>query len=238
MKERKKLLRDRKVDLNHIIELKLNKKIEEIKTKLFDITVSNGLLRHALLNDFNVITSALRLCKRKNRIGNMLVEIKERVKIAMDTIDRSREIEKSIFEKNLKRLSVSEVADQIALEHPNINFSIKSTQGIIADEAVYEIFNNLVKNAIRHGKAKNISIKSEYIRGKNKTLVKICNDGEKIEESIINDIFKEGVKGNNTGNTGIGLYVVKETMIRYGGNVSIKNNENGNVSFLLEFQSI
>ena len=61
----------------------------------------------------------------------------------------------------------------------------------------------------------------------NKFVIKIQNNGPKIEENIINKIFEPGfsTKKDEEKNHGFGLAIVKEIVEKYDGNISVSSSE-------------
>ena len=70
----------------------------------------------------------------------------------------------------------------------------------------------------------------------NKFVIKIQNNGPKIEESIINRIFEPGfsTKKDEGKNHGFGLAIVKEIVEKYDGNITVSSSEKF-TEFLMKF---
>jgi signal transduction histidine kinase len=52
----------------------------------------------------------------------------------------------------------------------------------------------------------------------------VADQGKGIPDEVKARVFDEGFTFGETGNTGLGLYIVKKTMERYGGSVVAKDN--------------
>lgn len=87
------------------------------------------------------------------------------------------------------------------------------------------IIDNILNNFMRYAEKKiKITIKNKRIT--------FYNDGENIDENILNDLFtpyKKGIKGQ----FGLGLSIVKKTVALFGYEVSVKNEKKG-VTFLIK----
>ncbi|BBE30854.1 sensor histidine kinase CssS [Tepiditoga spiralis] len=81
------------------------------------------------------------------------------------------------------------------------------------------VFENILDNQLRYA---NTKIKIKFIENK----IIIFNDGEKIEEDTLKEIFKPFKKGKN-GENGIGLSIVKRIIEIHGGTIEIINKEDG-----------
>ena len=62
------------------------------------------------------------------------------------------------------------------------------------------------------------------------------NNGTKIPEEIKDRIFEEEFSHGERGRTGMGLHLVERNIIRYGGSIYLEENEDSNVSFILNLK--
>lgn len=133
----------------------------------------------------------------------------------------------AIKEIDLKPI-VEGLVDKIKITRPDIQFKIE-----IESEALYKgdkenweiIFNNILTNFIRYAN-------NEISININKDIIELKNDGEIIEEIILNKIFDTYTMGNK-GKTGLGLAIVKQTLELFGYKIRAENLENG-VKFIIE----
>jgi len=133
----------------------------------------------------------------------------------------------TVKEIDLKPI-VENLVDKIKIARPDIQFKIE-----IASESLYKgdkenweiIFNNILTNFIRYAN-KEISISIT------KDKIELKNDGEAIEERILNKIFDTYTMGNK-GKTGLGLAIVKQTLELFGYKIIAENLEKG-VKFIIK----
>ena len=104
-----------------------------------------------------------------------------------------------------------------------IEINIKGEGSVMADQALESVFKNLINNAITHGKTKKIDI--QITKDKRETTIEVIDYGLGVPDEIKEKIFEEGFKYGETGNTGIGLYIVEQTISRYDGRIKVKNNQ-------------
>ena len=196
----------------------------------------NRILRHDLTNNFTVINSALRLYDSTND-RNYLSEIK-------GSLDRSIKLIRSMGEQeaflpdnsNLKVYSIQDVLDEVINEKTEAKIKINGDSHILADEVIYSVFENIINNAFTHGKASRITIN---IRNKDmKCQISIEDNGQGIPDEIKDKIFEEGFKYGTSGNTGIGLFIVKKAMENYRGEVSVEDNIPTGTIIKLTFNNI
>ena len=99
----------------------------------------------------------------------------------------------------------------------------------MADEVIYSIFENLIENSIKHGKADIVDIK---VKEKKDVEVQVSDNGTGIPDSIKKKVFDEGF---STSKGGMGLYIVKTTMNRYG-SIQVEDNTPQGARFILQFK--
>lgn len=146
---------------------------------------------------------------------NKLNYIQETNKIKDEKIDITEVLNSSI--------------EKFKIQRPEIKWKIN-----IADKKTYfrgnsdmweAIIDNIFNNFIRYAHQKiNITIKNSKII--------FYNDGPNIDESILDNVFtpyKKGIKGQ----FGLGLSIVKKTVMLLGYEISVKNEKNG-ISFIIK----
>ncbi|MFO8132483.1 MAG: ATP-binding protein, partial [Thermoplasmatota archaeon] len=55
--------------------------------------------------------------------------------------------------------------------------------------------------------------------------IRVADEGSGIPDEIKQRVFEERFSHGSTGGSGLGLYIVKKTMQRYGGSVDIEDNQ-------------
>ncbi|MEG0022242.1 MAG: HAMP domain-containing sensor histidine kinase [Bacilli bacterium] len=146
---------------------------------------------------------------------NKLNYIKELDSYKNETTDVSKVIETSV--KKFKAI------------RPDINWEVSITDKKVIYRGTYDmweaIIDNLLNNFVRYAeKSIKISIKNSKIR--------FFNDGPNIDPNILNDIFtpyKKGIKGQ----FGLGLSIVKKTIMIFGYEISVHNEKKG-ISFIIK----
>lgn len=81
---------------------------------------------------------------------------------------------------------------------------------------------NLIVNARNHCKS---FIKLELYEKDGHAVIAVENDGDKVDESIRDNIYEPCVKANSSG-SGLGLYTVKTVADRIGGKIALVSGEN------------
>ncbi|MCF7920922.1 MAG: tetratricopeptide repeat-containing sensor histidine kinase [Candidatus Cloacimonetes bacterium] len=206
------------VEANRIIQRK-NKELEAYKD---DLLLINKILTHDIANDLSVIQSAIELyLDTPEEI--FLNEIEKRANQSISTIRSQRTLLSTLDSVHkLKTYSLDDIFNNLASDHPQIQIKVNGTGVILADEAIYSVFENLVNNSLIHGKASTIKI--DILPKKDYYEIRFADNGTGIPVIIKSRVFQEGFSYGKTGNTGIGLHIVKKTIERYGGTISVEDN--------------
>ena len=183
----------------------------------------NKIIRHDLANDLAVIKSAVKIYNR-NSDPNILSEVDNRVNKGLAAISDYKKYEEMLsVESKLYDYDITKIINSVWKNYQQLNLSIQGDAYVIADDSISSVFENLFSNAIRHGKASaiNIGIKNT----KDNSIITFSDNGKGIPDTIKDRIFEEGFHYGDTGNTGIGLYIVRQSIESYGGRITVADNK-------------
>lgn len=91
---------------------------------------------------------------------------------------------------------------------------------------------NIVTNAIRHAHQRvEISVRTEN----NQLRIEVVDDGNGIDEDVIQKLFHRFVKGKSGGETGLGLAIARAIVERSGGIIKAENTINKGAKFSILF---
>jgi signal transduction histidine kinase len=212
------------------------KREEELEALQEHIKLINEILRHDIINDLSVINGALMLYG-KSKEEELLEEASVYVNKSVELINRMRELETFISShRGLKLYSVTEVLKEVVASYPAIAFNIVGEGQVLADESLNSVIDNIISNAVVHGKTDRIDIKigdrGEYCE------IRIADYGVGIPEELKEKIFEERFAYGETGGTGLGLYIVKKAMETYGGHVRVEDNTPRGTVFVLALRKV
>ena len=145
----------------------------------------------------------------------------------------------SKYKDDFKKISIMNLAEGIIesfkYNKNNIKFEVDIEDiNLTGDEEQWTVvFENIIDNGLRY--AKSLIRINIYEDDKNQYII-IYNDGEKIPEDRLENIFWAFNKGNE-GNFGLGLDIVKRILSMYNGSIKAQN-ENDGVSFIITIQKI
>lgn len=217
------------LDITDLKETEQKLRLQQEHTKLI-----NSILRHDIANAFSVIKSALNIFRR-NQDEKMLDEANLQIKKGIALINKMKRLEEYFsLSRNLSYLRISEVLKEVVTSFIYMKISVKGDAEIMADDALSSVFDNLLTNASKHGNADEVEIEIEQIDDQCQITVK--DNGKGISEEIKSKIFDEAFKAGDTGNTGLGLYIVKKTIERYEGKIRVEDNKPQGAKFIIELK--
>jgi PAS domain S-box-containing protein len=206
-----------------------NEAVEQLNEVL---NLINKILRHDLLNELSIISAALEL-QIEEGDDSFMEKALRAVSRSSDLINRMREFESLLtMGVSTEPRSIGEAARNV-LDRHSLDYSVEGDCEVMADEALESAFENIVRNAITHGKATRMDVSISCQEGS--CVTRIADDGEGIPEDIRERIFERGFKHGPSGGTGLGLYLVKKMVERYHGDLSVLNNSPRGTIFELRF---
>lgn len=145
-------------------------------------------------------------------------------------------IECAELAKQIKKSTVSEIENAKIRYKYNIEYVNLGDNVIVADPVrVTQVAVNLVTNAIRNTKAKNvITIKCDLDKAKDNMLISVSDKGRGIKPEDISNLFTrfyKGAQSTNADSRGLGLAICKEIVEAHGGTISVKSSYGSGSSF-------
>ncbi len=197
------------------------------------------VLEHDMNNNLIAISGYLNEFLETNN-KRMLEKAQIAIEKGFNLINDMRVLSESLeTPTNLKLVNLEEVANKIITANlaQDVNISYSGSAKVEADEFITSILMNIVQNAIKHGNATNIKIKIEN-NNSEKVIVDIIDNGRGIPDSIKGYIFKYGFSYGDNKGSGLGLAIVKKVMEKYGGTVTVRDNNPKGTIFTLTFPKI
>jgi signal transduction histidine kinase len=200
------------------------------------LSLINTILRHDLVNNLAVIQSGLRLYHAEGD-EEMYNQTLQSIIKSRELIVRMKELEVFLSSNTgLKITDLHEAMKQSAHRFPQLQVHIHGHAKILADEALDSVLDNLLRNALLHGKAETIDCTITPRNGD--VLCSVADNGCGIPDEIKDAVFDERFTYGSTGQSGLGLFIVKRTMIRYGGSVEVIDNLPQGAHFRLYFKRV
>lgn len=222
-----------------------NEKINDLNTFIYKTT-------HDLKSPLASLTGLMKLVKKKIDVGevgsyfDMMDRSVERMQVMLNDLT-------TIIETPHKKLNpevidfknlLEELKNEIMhlLESEKIDFSVDIPQGskFIADKKlVLTILRNLINNSIKYRSAVNPFIKiiiEEDVKG---VKIKVTDNGIGIAENLQEKVFDMFFRGTEVSSgTGLGLYIVKTTVQKLYGKITVQSKKKEGTAFTVYLPDI
>ena len=195
---------------------KERKRIEELASML---ELINKTLRHDVLNALTSATVFLEIGmddNDKEYLNKALASINRAVHI----VRNMRAFEDAVKSGELRCMDVREIVAEIAKSFDGV--SIYGEGKALADDGLRSAVENIVNNAFIHSGTDRVEIviseTPEWCE------IRIADFGVGIPDEIKEKIFDQGFKYGETAHTGLGLYIARKIVERYGGEIWVEDN--------------
>ncbi|HUL39263.1 MAG TPA: PAS domain S-box protein, partial [Methanomassiliicoccales archaeon] len=210
----RKAMEDRLIQLNDLLRL------------------VNRILRHDTLNELMVVAGSLDMFQ-KSKQERFLATATKAVNRSVEMIKRMKELESLAASGGaMKVYDLRQTAEKV-LRGYMVDFSVDGEGSIFADDALPSAIDNIVRNAMVHGKADRIEARIWVKDGR--CYLRIADNGIGIPEQVKGHVFDEGFSYGANAGTGLGLYLVTRAVARYGGTVSVEDNQPKGAAFVMAF---
>lgn len=217
------------VNVLYLRNQKSKKKILELNDML---RLISKMMRHDILGKLTNVRTALDVSGliKKEKLVKYAYEYDIQ---AIETIEDMKKLETLVSDnKDLTTFNVRETIKKVAKKQL-ISTRVTGNAKVKADLALNSIFENLFRNAKIHGGVDKLQITIKKERGE--TIIRVADKGRGLDKDIQESIFNEGVKSSKTGRNGLGLFIVRKTMERYGGSIDVESNKPKGTVFVIKF---
>ena len=190
----------------------------------------NRVLRHNVLNGMQVIRGySQRLEEEVDEVArDDIRRIHAQSDRIVDLIGNVRELGQSLSDE----VSVHPIDARQVIEreveaarstHPHATFSLTVSDDlhVYADVGLSAVLENVLRNAVEHSDRRAPSVEIEATIGADTISIRVADDGPGIDDDRKEAVFRRG----DHGNTGLGLFLVRTLITRFGGEVYIEDNQ-------------
>ncbi|KAB1196414.1 MULTISPECIES: PAS domain S-box protein [Haloferax] len=210
----------------------------------------NRVIRHNLLNGLNVVGA------RADIVGDFvgpdgephLETVRNRVDEMTELVGTMRTFMKVIVERDSHELYERSIHEAIdaglsavdvdATGAADANISIGSVPRIpvLADELLDEVVEQLLKNAIQHNDNPTPEVHVDVAVSDERVELRVSDDGPGIPDEEKQSLLEQRIEDLSDPGNGFGLFLVREIVEGYGGELRIEDNEPTGASFVATFQ--
>lgn len=217
----------------------LSRSVENMRIEIGNYEKTKQEMLQNLSHDFKTPIAVIKSYAEAYQDGmageealNIIIEQSELLKKKVNRLLQYNSLEYLTKDKPFEDINMSELIKQCVQNYKfqtNLNFELDLDENVCFQgylENWTTVVDNIIDNAKRYAK----SVIKIVLR---ENRLRIYNDGDPIEEQFANSVFKPYEKGSK-GQFGLGMSIVKKTVDFFGMYMSVKNEEYGGVSFVIE----
>jgi signal transduction histidine kinase len=200
------------------------------------LALLNQLLRHHLLNRLNAVDGYADLAagevEEGSRAEEHLAALRAQCDRMTDSVERFQVVAGAMdTDGETRRIDLRErLADVVAEAreaHPGAEFRLDPPDecAVRADELLDTALYNLLSNAVEHadGDRPTVSVGAEA--GGDSVEVVVADDGPGIADDRKEAVFDHAHRGADSEGEGIGLFLTRTIVRRYGGRITVEDND-------------
>lgn len=211
------------------------------------LIILNRILRHDVRNDLNVVIGMLDLLEDQvDGDGTEFVERADRA--ATDAVELTDEARRFVDvvgdeDRDLEPTSVADVlTDQAAYLRDTFPEALSLVEGpltdveVLADEMFPTVVRNIMTNAVQHNRSEEPVVRVSTDVGRNSVVIGVADNGPGVPDEMKESIFGRGNHDEDTGGTGIGLYLANVLVDAYDGEIWVEDCDPTGAKFCIELQ--
>ena len=236
LNEELKRTHDRQKELIKMQQEFINVAAHELRTPVQPIIGLSEILRSKLKDNEQeeLLSVIIRNAKRLRQLTQNLLDV---TRIESQSLRLKKEL------SNVNDVILSVLADyesdnnlkKVHNDGVKITFNSKDDIFVMVDRSrLYQVFANLLNNAIKFTKEGSITITTQRNDEGNEAVVSIKDTGVGLHPEILPRLFSKFATGAETG-TGLGLFISKGVVEAHGGRIWAENNEDNKGGSIFHF---
>lgn len=227
-------------------DVTLRKEYEkQLETQRDDLDVLSQMVRHDVRNDLQLVLSSLELLEEfvtedgYEHLKTALDSTRQAIELTFTASDMTDTVMANDGEYEAIPLQET-LCEQTEKANAMDNTATVTVEGTIprvdvrANEMLESVFRNLLSNAIQHNDKAEPKVNVSAVIRDGEVEVAVADNGPGIPDDQKERMFGKGVRGEESGNTGIGLYLVDRLVKNYDGDVWVDDRDDvdGSVFFV------
>lgn len=224
--------------------------ITEQKRRERELEVLNRLLRHDIRNDMTVIQGwsdvleayvdedGMEYLQKIQTSGQHVVDLTDVAREYLATVTSGTEMDVGAVDLPSTLLRVVETRQTV---HPEATIVVDGEipqVEVWANELVESVFRNLLTNAVVHNDSDDPRIEISVTQEAGTVEVRIADNGPGIPDEQKETIFQDGFLHEESGGSGLGLYLVQTLIQQYDGDVWVTDNEPRGSVFTVRLRTV
>jgi len=211
---------------------------QQLETQRDNLDILNQVVRHDIRNDLQLIQAYAEMLTETESLSETqqqyLSKVTQSATNAVELTTTARDLSDVMLQEGTEleavslRQTLETQIDRLRSSQNKIALTIRGSLPEVkvrADELLNGVFRNILNNAVQHNDKAVPEITVQTHVGDETVTIRIADNGRGISDTHKQEIFERGNQGLESEGTGIGLYLIKTLIDRYGGNVWVEDNE-------------
>jgi len=208
---------------------------KRLKTQRDNLETLNRMVRHDIRNDLQLVSAYVELLEEHVDAESRehLEKVRESAANAIELIKSARELADVMLQADIENQqtalapAVERAVEDVRTAHPAAVIEIESVPQTVVtgNEMLDSVFRNLLQNAVQHNDKDlpEVTVSGSIRDGA--VEIRVADNGPGVPDAQKEEIFGKGERGLGSGGSGIGLYLVRSLVERYGGEVWVTDND-------------
>ena len=211
---------------------------QQLETQRDNLDILNQVVRHDIRNDLQLIQAYAEMLTETESLSETqqqyLSKVTQSATNAVELTTTARDLSDVMLQEGTEleavslRQTLETQIDRLRSSQNKVALTIRGSLPEIkvrADELLNGVFRNILNNAVQHNDKAVPEITVQTHVGDETVTIRIADNGRGISDTHKQEIFERGNQGLESEGTGIGLYLIKTLIDRYGGKVWVEDNE-------------
>ena len=211
-----------------------------------NLEVLNQVVRHDIRNELQLVQAYVESAltaeeQREETLETALMAARDAVEItetARDVTEVMLQPTVELSPVTLREVLIQQL-ENLTTRYDHAEVTVEGTipaVEVLADDMLGAVFRNLLSNAVQHNDNDHPEILVEARQDADHAVVTIRDNGPGIPDAQRERIFDKGATGLDSEGTGLGLYLVKTLLDRYGGSVAITESDTTGTTFVVRLR--
>jgi PAS domain S-box-containing protein len=208
---------------------------QRLKAQRDNLETLNRMVRHDIRNVLQLVSAHAELLEEHvdEEGREHLGKVRESAANAVELTKSARELADVMLQADIENQQTALVpaleraVEDVRTAHPAAVVGIDSVPrtDVVGNEMLDSVFRNLLQNAVQHNEKDLPEVTVSGTVRDGAVEVRVADNGPGVPDSRTEEIFGKGERGFESGGTGIGLYLVRSLVERYGGEVWVEDND-------------
>lgn len=218
---------------------------QRVEAQRDDLELLHRVLRHDIRNDLQLITANAEMLDGhvEPEVEGYLAALESSAQEAVALTESARDLANVILQLEVEnttmdlRSVLQEQLEEARSSHGDAEIRLEGTipaVDVVADTMLHSTFRNLLNNAVLHNDTDAPVVSVSAHQTDDRVVTRVADNGPGVSDARKDEIFGKGEKGLDSGGTGVGLYLVRSLVDKYGGEVRVEDNDPRGARFVVE----